>query len=185
MDELVFKRSALDSAAVGRALERMSLEIVERNQGTEDLALVGIHTGGVPLARRLQDRIRHHTGVEVPVGMVDITLYRDDVFIGLPQPIVGETELPFAVTGQRIVLVDDVLFTGRTIRAALDAVVDFGRPKRVQLAVLVDRGHREFPIQADFVGKALQTTPSESVRVELTELDCVEDRVRIMEKARR
>lgn len=183
MEELKLKRCALNSAAVARALERMALEIVERNHGTANLALVGIHTGGVPLAHRLRDRIQHHSGVELPVGMVDITLYRDDVFIGLPQPIVGETELPFAVTGQRIVLVDDVLFTGRTIRAALDAVIDFGRPRGVQLAVLVDRGHREFPIQADFVGTTLQTERSESVQVRLTELEDTEDAVEIMEKA--
>lgn len=183
MEPLKFKRRALDAAAVNRALERMALEIVERNEGTDDLALVGIHTGGVPLAHRLRDRIAHHTGHEPPVGMVDITLYRDDVFIGLPQPIVGETSLPFGVTGQRIVLVDDVLYTGRTVRAALDAVVDFGRPKRVQLAVLVDRGHREFPIAADVVGSTLQTSSTESVRVHLTELEDAEDGVVIMERA--
>ena len=170
MEGLEIKREFLDEAGIGRALDRMALELVERNQGTDGLALVGIHRGGVPLARRLSERIREATGCEVPVGMIDITLYRDDVFIGLPQPIVGKTELPFVVDSARVVLVDDVLYTGRTVRAALDALVDFGRPRSVQLAVLVDRGHRELPIQADFVGRVEQTQVNESVKVMLSEL---------------
>jgi len=163
---LKLKRELMDSSAVKRSLDRMALEIVERNGGADNLALVGIHSGGVPLAKRLKERI----GSEVPLGMVDITLYRDDVFIGLPHPIVGETTLPFDVTGRSLVLVDDVLYTGRTIRAALDALIDFGRPKCIQLAVLIDRGHREFPIQPDVVGLTVQTAADESVQVKLIEL---------------
>jgi len=168
---LKLKRELMDSSAVKRSLDRMALEIVERNGGADNLALVGIHSGGVPLAKRLKERI----GSEVPLGMVDITLYRDDVFIGLPHPIVGETTLPFDVTGRSLVLVDDVLYTGRTIRAALDALIDFGRPKCIQLAVLIDRGHREFPIQPDVVGLTVQTTADESVQVKLIELGAEHD----------
>lgn len=176
------KRVLLDEAALSRTLDRMALEIVERNAGSELLALVGIHTGGVPLANRLQARIARHVGSEVPIGMIDITLYRDDVFIGLPQPVVGQTELPFDLTGRRLVLVDDVLYTGRTVRAALDALMDFGRPKGIQLAVLVDRGLRELPIQADIVGLNLQTTPEETVDVALGELGAERDLVTLKEK---
>ena len=175
MTRLEKRREVMDAQAIHRALDRMAMEVVERGQGVEDLALVGIHTGGVPLAHRLQKRLAAHG--DVLVGMIDITLYRDDVLMGLPQPIVGETELPFEVTGRRLLLVDDVLYTGRTVRAALDALIDFGRPRAIQLAVLVDRGHRELPIHADFVGRPVETTRFESVQVELQELgapaDCV------------
>ena len=179
MSNMKIKREIMDAAAISRSLDRIALEIVEQNSGTDNLALVGIHTGGVPLAHRLQKRIAQSGGGEVKVGMIDITLYRDDAFIGLPQPIVGKTELPFRVTGHRLVLVDDVLYTGRTIRAALDALIDFGRPRCIQLAVLVDRGHREFPIQPDYVGKTVQTDSDESVQVVLQELSTESDRAYI------
>jgi pyrimidine operon attenuation protein/uracil phosphoribosyltransferase len=182
MDTLRDKRVVLDDAAISRTVERMAMEILERHQGGDNLALVGIHTAGVPLAHRLAARMKKTADLTVPVGMVDITLYRDDVFIGLPHPIVGRTELPFDITGRPIVLVDDVLFTGRTIRAALDALMDFGRPKCIELAVLIDRGFRELPIQADVVGQALQTTPNESVKVMLSEMGTVEDQVMLREK---
>lgn len=183
MSELRFKREVLDAAAIGRTLDRMALEILERNAGVEGLALVGVHTGGVPLAHRLQARIARASGAEIPVGMIDITLYRDDSFVGLPHPIVGETDLPFDVTDRALVLVDDVLYTGRTVRAALDDLIGFGRPRRIQLAVLVDRGRRELPIQADVVGLTVATSEDESVAVELTELGASVDRVVLMERA--
>jgi len=182
MDNLRHKRELLDAAAIGRTIERMALEIVERHSANDRLVLVGIHTAGVPLAHRLAAHIAKATGTTIDVGMVDITLYRDDVFIGLPHPIVGQTELPFDIGGRPIVLVDDVLFTGRTIRAALDAVIDFGRPKCIELAVLVDRGHRELPIQANVVGQVVQTERNESVKVVLTELDAPNDQVTLREK---
>jgi len=155
----------------------MANEIVERNQGAENVALVGIRTGGLHLAERLVPLIEAAEGNRPMLGAVDITLYRDDVFIGLPRPEVGPTELPFRLAGNNIVLVDDVLFTGRTVRAALDALMDFGRPKQVQLAVLVDRGMRELPIAADYVGLSVQTTENDSVRVFLKESGEEEDRV--------
>ncbi len=178
MEGLRERRRLADAAAIDRALRRMALEVVERGGGIEGLVLVGIHTGGVPLARRLCG----HLGGEVPVGMIDITLYRDDVFIGLPQPVVGQTEIPADIDGARVVLVDDVLFTGRTTRAALDALMDFGRPRRIELAVLVDRGHRELPIQADYVGFRVQTTRDETVDVRLGELGAPEDAVLLLER---
>ena len=177
------KRDILDAAAIGRTIERMSLELVERHSGDSGLILVGIHTAGVPLAHRLAAHITKATEKQVDVGMVDITLYRDDVFIGLPSPIVGQTQLPFDIGGRPVVLVDDVLFTGRTIRAAIDALLDFGRPKCIELAVLIDRGHRELPIQANVVGQMIQTDLNESVKVQLTELDAPKDLVTLREKA--
>ena len=156
-----------------RTLARIAHEILERNRGVEELALVGIRTRGVPLARRLADIIRSINGHDVPTGALDITLYRDDLMrhaIGA-QPIVRRTEIPFSIDDKRILLVDDVLYTGRTIRAALDALIEFGRPKAIQLIVMVDRGHRELPIKADYVGKNLPTSLSESVKVHLTEID--------------
>ena len=158
---------------VERALARMALEVVERNRGAEGLLLVGVRTRGVPLAERLADRIAGLDGVAArpPVGAVDITLYRDDAPMGLSDPLVGPTELPENLADKTVVLVDDVLYTGRTTRAALDALMDFGRPRAVRLVVLVDRGHRELPIQADFVGLSVQTQADESVRVLLSETD--------------
>jgi len=165
------ERVVLDAEAIERALTRVAHEILERNKGTEQLALVGIRSRGDHIARRLRDKIRHIENVEVPTGIIDITLYRDDLNYSQQQPEVRGTDIPFAVEGRRIVLVDDVLYTGRTIRAALDALIDFGRPRSVQLVVLVDRGHRELPIRADYVGKNLPTALNESVRVRLQECD--------------
>ncbi len=152
---------------VSRALRRMAGEIAERSRGTADLALVGIRRGGVPLAARLAALLQGMEGREVPVGAVDITLYRDDAGSALPSPRIGRSEVAFDVTTHTILLVDDVLFTGRTIRAAIDALLDYGRPPAIQLAVLVDRGHRELPIQADFVGLHLPTQRTEQVDVRL------------------
>ncbi len=166
-----------DDAAVGRMLRRLASEIVEKNGGTAGLALVGIRTGGLHLAERLADLIEGIEGRRPPLGAVDITLYRDDVFQGLPRPEIGPTELPFELEGVTVVLVDDVLYTGRTVRAALDALMDFGRPRAVQLAVLIDRGRRELPIQADYVGLAAETAADESVKVFLTEAGHERDRV--------
>ncbi len=179
----IFKEKAqiLDSAQIRRALTRISHEIVERNKGTAGLILAGIRTRGVPLAERLAKNIERIEGVNVPVGVLDISLYRDDLSSIAEQPVVNHTSMPADVTGQTVVLVDDVLFTGRTARAALDAVIDLGRPARIQLAVLVDRGHRELPIRADYVGKNLPTSAKEVVAVRLEETDG-EERVLILEQ---
>src|SRR6187455_941592 len=163
----------MDADRMSRALTRIAHEILERNRGTNDLALVGIRTRGVPLARRVAQALRDINHEDVPTGALDITLYRDDLMrhaVG-PQPVVRRTEIPFSIDGRKILLVDDVLYTGRTTRAALDALIDFGRPKAIQLIVLVDRGHRELPIKADYVGKNLPTALDESVQVRLQEID--------------
>ncbi|MES1205925.1 MAG: bifunctional pyr operon transcriptional regulator/uracil phosphoribosyltransferase PyrR [Pseudomonadota bacterium] len=169
--DLIERREILDAGGVARALRRMAYELVEKIGHTGDsLYLVGIRTGGAYLAARLAELIVRQGDTPAPVlGAVDISLYRDDVFRGLPKPEIGPTELPASVDGRLVVLVDDVLFTGRTIRAAMDVLADYGRPRAVALAVLVDRGRRELPIQPDFVGVAVQTTASESVRVMLKE----------------
>jgi len=172
----------MDGEGVRRALTRIAHEILERNKGTENLCLIGIRTRGDRLALRVSRLIKEIEGVKVPVGLLDITLYRDDFTSIARQPVVRETEIPFDVNGKVIILVDDVLFTGRTVRAALDEIVDFGRPKAIQLAVLVDRGHRELPIRADFVGKNLPTSDKEKVEVKVLEVDG-EDRVTIWEEA--
>jgi pyrimidine operon attenuation protein/uracil phosphoribosyltransferase len=161
----------MDSSDIRRATTRIAHEVLERNKGASALALVGIAARGDDLARRLAGEIRRIEGADVPVGVLDITFYRDDIGLRSEAPEVHETHIPFDITGRTVVLVDDVLFTGRTIRAALDALVDFGRPRAVQLAVLVDRGHRELPIRADFVGKNVPTRQDENVRVALTETD--------------
>lgn len=163
----------MDEVRMARTIVRLAHEIVERNRGLDDLAFVGVRTRGVPIARRLAASVSDIAGVEVPVGSLDITLYRDDLMRQpvAPQPFVRRTEIPFSIDDRRILLVDDVLYTGRTVRAALDALVDFGRPKSIQLIVLVDRGHRELPIRADYVGKNLPTSPRESVQVRLVETD--------------
>jgi pyrimidine operon attenuation protein/uracil phosphoribosyltransferase len=179
---LVERREILDAAGIARALRRIAHEIVERNGGVERVALVGIRTGGVPLAERLRVLLKEIEQRDVQMGVVDITLYRDDVFSGLPRPEVGPTELSFSIADRVIVLVDDVLYTGRTVRAALDELMEFGRPRAVQLAVLADRGHRELPIRADYVGAEVQTTRSESIRVMLTECGDPTDRVVLREK---
>ena len=163
----------MDADRIARTLTRIAHEIVERNKGVDDLALVGVRTRGVHLARRLARTLKEITGDEVPTGALDITLYRDDLMrhaVG-PQPLVRRTEIPFSIDDRKILLVDDVLYTGRTTRAALDALIDFGRPRGIQLIVLVDRGHRELPIKADYVGKNIPTSLSQSVQVRLLETD--------------
>ncbi len=165
------KAHVMDAAGIARALSRLASEIVERNRGTKDLLLVGIRRRGVPLAERIADRIEQLEGQRPATGQLDITLYRDDLSTVGPRPVVNKTDIPADVTDSAIVLVDDVLYTGRTVRAALDELVDFGRPRIVELAVLIDRGHRELPIQADYVGKQVQTTDSEIVKVMLKDYD--------------
>jgi pyrimidine operon attenuation protein/uracil phosphoribosyltransferase len=163
----------MDADRMSRALTRIAHEILERNRGLDDLALVGIRTRGVPIARRIARALKEINGDDVPTGALDITLYRDDLMrhaVG-PQPLVRRTEIPFSIDDRKILLVDDVLYTGRTIRAALDALIDFGRPRAIQLIVLVDRGHRELPIKADYVGKNLPTSSKQSVQVRLQEID--------------
>jgi pyrimidine operon attenuation protein / uracil phosphoribosyltransferase len=163
----------MDADRMSRALTRIAHEILERNRGLDELALIGIRTRGVPLARRLARALKEINGDEVPTGALDITLYRDDLMrhaVG-PQPLVRRTEIPFSIDDRKIMLVDDVLYTGWTIRAALDALIDFGRPRMIQLIALVDRGHRELPIKADYVGKNLPTSLRQSVQVRLQEID--------------
>lgn len=163
----------MDAARVSRSLTRIAHEILERNRGIEDVALVGIRARGVPLAVRIASELKTLTGIEVPTGALDITLYRDDLMrhaVG-PQPVIRRTEIPFSIDDKLILLVDDVLYTGRTIRAALDALIDFGRPRAIQLVALVDRGHRELPIRADYVGRNIPTSQQQSVQVRLAELD--------------
>src|SRR5436853_3969596 len=162
----------MDADRMAKSLTRIAHEVLERNKGTESLALVGIRARGVPLASRLGEHVKSIAGVELPLGALDITLYRDDLMrtpVG-PQPLVRRTEIPFSIDGRHILLVDDVLYTGRTIRAALDALIDFGRPSAIQLVVLVDRGHRELPIRADYVGRNIPTSRQQSVQVRLTEI---------------
>ena len=161
----------MDAAGIDRALNRVAHQIVERHHGLADVALVGIRSRGVPLAHRLAKIFAGAEKRAVPVGILDITLYRDDLTTIGPHPVLKETSLSFPIEGKRIVLVDDVLYTGRTIRAALDGLIDFGRPKSIQLAVLVDRGHRELPIHADYVGKTVATGADEVVAVRLSEID--------------
>ena len=164
---------ALDADRMGRTLTRIAHEILERSRGVEELALVGIRTRGVPIARRLAKAIQEINGHPIPTGALDITLYRDDLMriaVGA-QPVIRKTEIPFSIDDKRILLVDDVLYTGRTVRAALDALIEFGRPRAIQLVVLVHRGHRELPIKADYVGKNLPTSRAQSVQVRLTEID--------------
>jgi pyrimidine operon attenuation protein/uracil phosphoribosyltransferase len=174
------KAQILDQEGIRRSLTRIAHEIIERNKGTDNLALVGIRRRGVPLAERLAERIMDIEGRRVPVGILDITLYRDDLSTLAHQPLVRSTEIPFAVGGKIVVLVDDVIYTGRTIRAALGALIDLGRPKVIQLAVLIDRGHRELPIRADYVGKNVPTSKKEEISVRLQEIDG-EERVIILE----
>ena len=167
----------MDGDRMSRALTRIAHEILERNRGVDELALVGIRTRGVPIARRLARALKEINGDDVPTGALDITLYRDDLMrhaVG-PQPVIRRTEIPFSIDDRKILLVDDVLYTGRTIRAALDALIDFGRPRAIQLVVLVDRGHRELPIKADYVGKNLPTSLKESVQVRLEEIDGIDE----------
>lgn len=164
-------QTILDDTDIERILRRISHEILETHRGAKDLSLIGIHTRGVFLAKRIQSRLQEIEGTQIPTGEMDITLYRDDWTRISQHPIVQATNISFSVEGRQIILVDDVLYTGRTTRAALDALVDFGRPDRIELAVLVDRGHRELPIQANYVGKTIDTRRSETVNVSLSECD--------------
>jgi len=173
------KALILDKAGIERALTRISHEILEKNKGAKELVLVGIQRGGVHIARRLAARIKQIEGLEPPVGSLDITMYRDDLTTRKSQPVPQATDITFDIQDKMMVLVDDVLFTGRTIRAALNSIMDYGRPRRIQLAVLVDRGHRELPIRADFVGKNLPTSTKENVEVMLAE-DGGEEKVVIL-----
>ena len=165
------KTTLMDESAISRAMTRIAHEIIEHNHGTENLAIVGIQRRGVTLARRLVDKIAEVEGVQVPMGVLDITFYRDDLSLLNEHPMVNGTDVPFQVDGRDIVMVDDVLYTGRTARAAIDALMDMGRAHTLQLAVLVDRGHRELPIRADYVGKNVPTSHSELVGVQVTEFD--------------
>jgi pyrimidine operon attenuation protein/uracil phosphoribosyltransferase len=159
----------MDADGIDRSLTRVSYELLEKNKGVEDMVLVGIQTGGVFLAERLKQKISRIEGADVPMGVLDITLYRDDLRTSNKKPRLGKTDIPFSLDDKKVILIDDVLFTGRTIRAAMDALIDFGRPKLIQLAVLIDRGHRELPIRADFVGKNLPSSLWEAVTVNLKE----------------
>ena len=165
------KMIVMDAEGIDRSLTRIASEILEKNKGGNEVVLVGIRTGGVFLAERLKRKISNIEGKEIPFGILDITLYRDDLSTSHRKPRLGKTDIPFSLDGRKVILVDDVLFTGRTIRAAMDALIDFGRPKSIQLAVLIDRGHRELPIRADFVGKNLPSSLWQAVSVNLTEKD--------------
>ncbi|MDD5634534.1 MAG: bifunctional pyr operon transcriptional regulator/uracil phosphoribosyltransferase PyrR [Candidatus Omnitrophica bacterium] len=169
------KSRVLDAEGIKRTIQRIAHEIVEKNQGVENLVIIGIKSRGAYLAERIAKNIKEIEGKEVPVGALDITLYRDDLTEISDHPIVHSTEINFDITGKKIILVDDVLFTGRTIRCALDELIDFGRPSSIQLAVLIDRGHRELPIRPDYIGKNIPTARKESVEVRLNETDKLEE----------
>ena len=175
MSNFVKKNVIMDADAMRRAIVRIAHEIIERNKGVENVVLVGIRTRGVPIAERLAAAINEIEKVELPVGMLDITLYRDDLSTLAYNPVCHGTEIDFDVDGKTVILVDDVLYTGRTIRCALDAIIDMGRPKAIQLAVLIDRGHRELPIRADFAGKNVPTSHKEAIEVYLAEQDSVDE----------
>ncbi len=177
---LVKKAQIMEAEGIRRILTRIAHEIIENNKGTDNLVLIGIRTRGVPLAQRLSKRIFEIEGVLPPIGELDISLYRDDLSPVADQPVINKTEIPFSVIDKKVILVDDVLYTGRTVRAALDGIIDQGRPNAIQLAVLVDRGHRELPLRADFVGKNVPTSKLELISVKLTEID-KEDSVTIYE----
>ena len=175
------KTLIMDEDKIRRSLTRIAHEIIEKNKGTEDLVLIGIRSRGVPIAQRLNEIIEQIEGHKVPEGIIDITLYRDDLSSLAEKPILNKTEVPFDLKGKNVVLVDDVLYTGRTVRAALDAMADMGRAKIVQLAVLIDRGHKELPIKADYIGKNVPTSTDEVIAVLLKETDGI-DEVLIKEK---
>jgi len=168
------KAEIMDQEQIRRALIRVAHEIVEKNKGLDNVVLIGVQRRGVPMAQRLQKYLMEIENKEVPVGELDITLYRDDLTLKADQPIVGRTHIPFDVAGKKIILVDDVLYTGRTVRAALDALIDMGRPQNIQVVVMIDRGHRELPIRADYVGKNVPTSSKEVIHVKLTEIDGVD-----------
>lgn len=180
--EGITKSQIMDADGIRRAITRIAHEIVEKNKGIENVVLIGIRRRGVPLAERIQQRVEEFEGAKLPLGILDITLYRDDLTTIDVQPVVHQSEVPFSVQGKTVILVDDVLYTGRTARAALDATMDLGRPEKIQLAVLVDRGHRELPIRADYVGKNLPTSRREIVSVCLQEIDQAEE-VLLQERA--
>lgn len=179
--DMKVKKEIMDKDDIRRALTRISHEIIEKNEGTENLVIIGIRSRGVPMAERLAKRISEFEGEDIPTGILDITLYRDDLSQISKQPIIHQTEISFDITDKKVVLVDDVLYTGRTVRAALDALIDLGRPKAIQLSILVDRGHRELPIRPDFVGKNLPTSQNEVVSVNFEEIDG-ENNVLLLEK---
>ena len=181
-DTVACVNKILDQENIRRAMTRIAHEIVEKNKGIENLCLVGIRTRGAVLAERLSECVKSIEGKSVPVGILDITLYRDDLSVVSQQPVVHETLIDFDISGKKVVLVDDVLFTGRTIRAALDALIDLGRPATIQLAVLIDRGHRELPIRADFVGKNIPTSRAQNVKVIFKDTDGQDDQVLVEDK---
>ncbi|MCR5346637.1 MAG: bifunctional pyr operon transcriptional regulator/uracil phosphoribosyltransferase PyrR [Fretibacterium sp.] len=186
MDQLHEKARIMDAKAVERAIQRIGYEIIEHNRGTENIVLIGIQRRGVPLAQSIAEHIRSMEGVKIPIGTLDVTFYRDDLSIlnersGTEK---AETDIPFSVTARDVILVDDVLFTGRTVRAAMEALIESGRPRTIQLAVLIDRGHRELPIHADYVGKNVPTSHAEFVSVRLPGFDGGEDGVVLLEKTR-
>ena len=174
------KAKIMDSQAMERAISRIAHEIIEKNKGVENVALIGIQRRGVPLAQQLAQHIEKVEGFKVPVGVLDITFYRDDLSLMNEHPVLNGTDIPFNITGLTVVLVDDVLFSGRTVRAALDALLDSGRPRIIQLAVLVDRGHRELPVRADFVGKNVPTSKNELIAVRIAPFD-TPDEVALMD----
>lgn len=169
----------VDAVTMKRALTRITYEIIERNKGIQDIVLVGIKTRGIYIAQRIAERLKQLEQIDVPVGELDITLYRDDLGEKADEATVNDSSIPTSIEGKQVILIDDVLYTGRTIRAALDAVMDFGRPEKISLAVLVDRGHRELPIRADFVGKNIPTSKEEEITVEMEEIDNI-DRICIL-----
>ena len=165
------KAEILNSDAISRALTRIAHEIIERNKGTEDIVIIGIQRRGVPLANMIAEKIEQVENVKLPIGILDITLYRDDLSMLFEHPAVNGTDIPFSIDKKKIILVDDVLYTGRTVRAAIDCIMDCGRPQCIQLAVLIDRGHRELPIRADYVGKNVPTSKNELIHVQVPEFD--------------
>lgn len=171
----ISKAEIMDESGIYRAITRIAHEIIEKNKGTDDLALIGIQRRGVPLARMISQKIMEVEKKSIPVGILDITFYRDDLSTLSEHPVINGTQIDFTITGKRIVLIDDVIYTGRTIRAAIEAIMDCGRPKSVQLAVLIDRGHRELPIRPDYVGKNVPTSRNEVVHVKLFEIDKVNE----------
>jgi pyrimidine operon attenuation protein/uracil phosphoribosyltransferase len=178
---IIEKRQLMSAAEIRRTLERLASEIVEKSGGAKDLSLIGVRRRGIPIAERLAKLIRASSGATIPVGTLDITLYRDDLSTVAPQPVVQSSEIPFPIDGGDILLVDDVLYTGRTVRAAMNGLFDLGRPKRIRLCVLIDRGHRELPIEATFVGRAVETSDSEIIEVRLEEIDH-EERIMVMDR---
>ena len=171
---MIEKAEIMDLNSIDRAVGRIAHEITERNDGAGGVVLVGVQRRGVPLAKMIARKIAEYEGTDIPIGILDITFYRDDLTLRSEHPVVNDTVIEFSITDKNIILVDDVIYTGRTVRAAIDALMDFGRPKRIQLAVLIDRGHRELPIKADYIGKNVPTSRSEKVNVRLMDVDGVD-----------